>query len=327
MNPFFKTTGTLLAGLGGVAAILMVVGYAIVNSFLSEVRLYGLVEFPLLFYKGAVIIYIGDIIRAYWENIEFIIVPIIILFLPFVPKPRASAAHLRRFFWSHGLFLSNISIFIVLIVALMIQNNPTATVSGPWTSDYLKIFFYFVIVPLPLAIFCYLARVHNIIIVQGVVDMRRGIQFIFFLLLIVVIPLCYGTSFFDLDLYRVTSVNVSKDAEFHIQDGPLSKPVYLMGHTSGREVFFDTTHSPIRRVVVEKKHIKSITLYDDRSHKNTLRKLFKQYDKALLTPRAAEDAASAISDASDLLMEDATPASIPAEFNVFSSETSGKTEK
>lgn len=274
---FLRLVASALAGVGGVAALLMVVGFVIVKSFLGRVRLYGLVEFPVQFYKEAVISYVGDIITSYSMYPYLIPLPLLIVLLPFAPIPKKTDGAIMRLFWNNCQFLAAVFISVVVIIALQMQEIMSHLDGGTALARGVEVLFYFVIVPLPVALFCYLPRIYKAIVAQGRLDTKQGIFIFYFLLLIVMIPIAYGTSFFDISLYQVTDVKLDNSyGASSITPKSGSRPLYLMGHTSGRDIFFDATNMPVRRILIEKELVKEISLYEDTGKQMTLKSLFRR---------------------------------------------------
>jgi hypothetical protein len=96
-----------------------------------------------------------------------------------------------------------------------------------------------------------------------------------FILLFLSIPVGYGSYLYDITVFTVSVPECSsKDTAFSMLDSKRYRLLYLMGHTSEREIFFDATAPPISVILVDKKLINSIRVDFSRVQTQTLRALY-----------------------------------------------------
>jgi hypothetical protein len=106
---------------------------------------------------------------------------------------------------------------------------------------------------------------------------KFGILFIFFVLLCVSIPIGYGTSIYDIPLYRVRGIESRESLKvFEMSTTSEFNVFYLMGHTSGREIFFDATTFPASPIIIDRELIKTVKVSDDHNKPMTLRGLMEE---------------------------------------------------
>ena len=68
---FIGLIAVVVGALGGFTALFVGFGYITIASFLSSLKLYGLVEFPIQFYREAPIGFIRGTLEAYSNNLAF----------------------------------------------------------------------------------------------------------------------------------------------------------------------------------------------------------------------------------------------------------------
>jgi hypothetical protein len=95
-----------------------------------------------------------------------------------------------------------------------------------------------------------------------------GAFLLLFLILMVCIPLTYGRYVFDFPVHFLSGFEYDKayDSEMmrefrkSINEGGLRKVFYLMGHTSGKEVFFQAETPPAKLILFDSEAVKFIRI-------------------------------------------------------------------
>ena len=96
-----------------------------------------------------------------------------------------------------------------------------------------------------------------------------------FVFLFLSIPVGYGSYLYDVTVFTVSVPECnSENTAFGKSPSKRYRLLYLMGHTSEREVFFDATAPPITVILVDKKLINSIRVEFSKTQTQTLRALY-----------------------------------------------------
>jgi hypothetical protein len=168
--------------------------------------------------------------------------------------------YLMQFFRLQPVF--NIAIAIITIIVI-------SKLYGFENIDTCKQVFYIFIIPSYFSLIMYLSFHHKDFTMHR---SRRRFLFVIlfglFLLESILIPISYGANVFDLPLCRVIRITFKASANpvkaFQETTDPTQIGVYyLLGHTSGREVFFVSYYSQSRveMVTIDAASIESIQLY------------------------------------------------------------------
>lgn len=259
---FFKLIGVVIGALGGLATLFVAFGYITLQIYLSHMKLYGLASFPLQFFKEATITCLWDTLDFYTRNVYFIAFPIVIISLPLI---------FRNFIKSHK--LKEVCGILVLIVVSAVTFF-TFALGILKRENVQEILFFAVSLPVLLSLFLYLMLNFESLDYKRPLRNYYGIFLILFLLLFLVIPIGYGSHFFDIPVFTASVPDCSSQLSAFEETAQKYKLLYLMGHTSDREIFFDATTPPITIIVVDKKLIKSIKVNYSQSMTNSLRDLF-----------------------------------------------------
>lgn len=284
-QPFVKLLVSVIGALGGFTAAFVVLGYVIVQSFISTVRLYGLVDFPIQFYKEAAISFMKDIMDFYTLRPYLIASTLFIVFVPLLTlnlsnsrKPKKGL--FQKYFPVARKYLSVIYIFsvIVLTLKLGIIQQGLWGFSGITARQVKDIVLYSFSVPTLFSILIYLAYNFSDFKPHKLVKTNYGLSLLFLLLLFMAVPIGYGSTLYDIPLHRVKAIECKEDPAA-LKKAPTEefKIFYLLGHTSSRELFFDASTNPAGPILVDKALIKTIALIDD-PKPMTLRRLFEKAD-------------------------------------------------
>jgi hypothetical protein len=265
VKAFFKVFAGVVGTLGGFAALFIAFGYITVQSFLSNMKLYGLAYFPVQFYKEATVTFLRDVFSFYSGKPHFAPVAISICLLPFL------FLIMKRFKLT---FLRNIlAVFSIVFAATVVFI--TFTLGILRTASLERTVFNAVSLPALLALFLYLAGdFHSFDSKEPFKNLYSPFVLIF-IFLFLSIPVGYGSYLYDITVFTVSVPECSsKDTAFNMFDSKRYRLLYLMGHTSEREIFFDATAPPISVILVDKKLINSIRVDFSKVQTQTLRALY-----------------------------------------------------
>ena len=97
---------------------------------------------------------------------------------------------------------------------------------------------------------------------------------IIFIVFFLSIPIGYGSFLYDIAVFTASVPDCSSEhTAFGVASMENFKSLYLMGHTSDREVFFDVTSPPITIILIDKKLINSIRIRYNIDQTNSIRRL------------------------------------------------------
>ena len=316
-GPFLKFIKTLVGSLGGVVALLVAFGYITLQNYLSFTKLYGLTAFPQQFYKEASISLLRDFVVFYFEHLPAVLIPagiflaVYLIKRRFTPKKKTSGesdktdvSKKRPIPWK-GI----IGILGLVLVAAVVLLPFAAVRSGHL--NWVGMIFNTITLPVLVILFLFLA-IEPPSLKQR--DLLRSLHFWFvtgFILLFISIPFVYGFYLFDVRVFTasvpycttagtpfgiegIRQQPEGKTPEVPGNDG--FKLLYLVGHTSEREIFFDATKSPVSIILVDRKLINSIEVEYDQAQYQTIRTLFgsRSVDLIDLVDRSVEDAGQVI---------------------------------
>jgi hypothetical protein len=276
---FLKLVATVVGALGGFTAIFAVLGYVIVLSFISDIQLYGLADFPLEFYKEASISLLRDTVEFYSSRPYMVPVAILIVFVPLLRMSTRSKSLFLQKLRASKIYLAVICIFVVVVLTLKLGTIRPGLwgMSGIAAKSFRDVLLYGFSFPILAAIFIYLVYNFDSFSPQVLIRTSYGLFLCFFLILFIAIPIGYGSSIYDMKIYRVKSIeysgainvtSTSPSGEF--------KVFYLMGHTSGREILFDASTMPANPIIIDKALIKAIKISADGGNPMTMRSLLER---------------------------------------------------
>ena len=268
---FIGMLAIVVGALGGFTAMFIGFGYITIASCLSSLKIYGLVEFPVQFYREAPISFIRSILEVYSENFFFsnsyswilLIIAIGILIFLLIPDIRLK--------WLNELvsWIYLAGVFTVIVLTLLLERLKKYI---DLNAEKDEMIFYFIILPVLASLFFYLSRNFQKFGYPKPFFGKYGVFLIFFIILFISIPIIYGSYFFDLDLYQVTHIECSETPKELEQDE--FELFYIMGHTADREIFAKIKTEPPYLVIVEKELLSSISVRYEAPPTMSLRKLF-----------------------------------------------------
>lgn len=264
---FIKLVLSIVGALGGVAAIFAFFGYLIVLSFLSHLKLYGLADFPGQFYNEALITFLTEMLESYGSKIFMLLWVIPIAFGPLFyikrAKERLKGKRLGKGLnWFGVIFVST-----VILLTLTLGVHP---------DDNLKrILLFSVSFPVFLALFINLSFNFSSFNYKKPFENYYGFFLSCFIFLSVLIPMGYGAFIYDINVY---TIDIPECEESVTAFNALSTQnlLYMMGHTSGREIFFDVTSYPRRVILVDRALVKSVAVnyFQDAKKLREVKELF-----------------------------------------------------
>ena len=254
----FKVVGAIAGSLSGAAVFFVVIGYTIVLSFIQEMNLYGLANFPREFFMEADLRFISNASAFFGDHLILGPCAFLISF---------SLSLLSLIYSQRKMMFKWVSLALTVVVVLITFKL------GIFSEDRQRLILYSASTPIFIALIIYL-----------VVNISRltshYLSFaILFLLLVLSIPISYGRYIYDLDVYSVGDFEYQskyendsiKKMRDNIAKGG-GEVYYLMGHTAGKEIFFIPTSNPKKMVIIDREAINFIGIVRDPSGKTqTLR--------------------------------------------------------
>ncbi len=284
---FLKLVAAVAGALGGFTALFAVLGYIIVLSFISDIQLYGLADFPLQFYKEASISLLRDTVGFYSSRPYMVPVSIGLVFLPLLQK---KTKHISIFPKS-WVYPAVISLFLVLLCTLKLGSIRSGLfgMSGHAAKNFQDIVLYGFALPILAAVFLHLVYTFRGFSSRMITRTSYGLFLTFFLLLLIAIPIGYGSSIYDMKIYRVIGIEYSSaiNATSASPSGEF-KLFYLMGHTSEREILFDASTVPANPLIIDKGVITAIKISTDIENPMTMRSLLKEAGSVTPSPSGKE---------------------------------------
>ena len=250
-----------VATFGGFAALIVAFGYIALQCYLSRMKLYGLASFPLQFFKEATVMFLRNTLDFYSQRPLLIILPVLIGGLPIIFKKTKILKKHRKISCIMCLIIVPIIVFLTFTLGIFKQECVR------------EIFFFALSVPVLISLFLYLALNFDKFDLKRPSSNAYCLFLILFLLLFLVLPIGYGSNFFDIPGFVASAPECSPPLKAFGEMGGTYRLLYLMGHTSDREIFFDVTLSPAKIILVDKKLIKSITVNYDLVQVNGLKVL------------------------------------------------------
>lgn len=254
----FKVIGAIAGSLSGAAVFFVVIGYTIVLSFIQEMSLYGLANFPREFFMEADLRFISDISGFFGDHL--ILGPCAFLI--------SFSASLLSLIYSQGKrvfkWVSLVSTIAVVLITFKL---------AIFSEDGQRFILYAVSTPILIALIAYLAMNINQFARPGELVKSSYISFgILFFLLVLSIPVSYGRHIYDLDVFSISAFEYQnkyendsiKKMRDNITKGR-GEVYYLMGHTAGKEIFFIPTSNPKRMVIIYREAINFIGIIRDPS--------------------------------------------------------------
>lgn len=254
----FKVIGAIAGSLSGAAVFFVVIGYTIVLSFIQEMNLYGLANFPREFFMEADLRFISDISGFFGDHL--ILGPCAFLI--------SFSVSLLSLIYSQGKrvfkWVSLVSTIAVVLITFKL---------AIFSEDGQRFILYAVSTPILIALIVYLAMNINQFARPGELVKSSYLSFvILFLLLVLSIPVSYGRHIYDLDVFSISAFEYQnkyendsiKKMRDNITKGR-GEVYYLMGHTAGKEIFFIPTSSPKRMVIIDREAINFIGIIRDPS--------------------------------------------------------------
>lgn len=290
---FISLIGIGAGALGGFTGLVLGFGYITITCFLTSVKLYGLAEFPLQFYREASVRFLSETIGFYSSHWYMILLVIGILLIPIVHivKKRRKENKGSTRYDSLIRYLRILCQIILLLVILLTWSLHKIKINTGSTIKFNALMFFAISIPVLVALFLYLLFNYK----YKEFDYKRphrtpyGIFFLSFILLFISIPVGYGSSIYDIYLYEVDVPECDEVDVFREPSAEGIDLLYLMGHTSGREIFSYVTDIPPRLILVNKESIKSISVKYKPNPEMSIRKLFSRLPISELKPKETKE--------------------------------------
>jgi hypothetical protein len=247
----FKTLGAVAGSLTSLGVLFVVIGYTIVLSFIQEMKLYGLADFPREFFMEADLKFFSE---------HFILGPSIsifflFLFLLIVIYNQRN----RNLKW----VLLGLTITLILITSKLAK----------FPENIQKFILYSVSIPLFVALIVYLVlNVRQLARLGGLRENSYLFFIILFLLLVLSIPISYGRNIYDLNVYSINAFEYDskyendsmKEMRDNIAKGG-GELYYIMGHTAGKQIFFIASSTPKEMIIIDREAVKFLGIIRNES--------------------------------------------------------------
>ena len=155
---FISLIGIGAGALGGFTGLVLGFGYITITCFLTSVKLYGLVEFPLQFYREASIRLLSETIGFYSSHWYMILLVIGILLIPIVHivKKRRKENKGSTRYDSLIRYLRILCQIILLLVILLTWSLHKIKINIGSTIKFNALMFFAISIPVLVALFLYL---------------------------------------------------------------------------------------------------------------------------------------------------------------------------
>ncbi len=280
LKEFLSLVVKLISTIAGFAALFAVLGYAIILSFMSKMKLYGITSFPQEFFKEASIKFMGDMFETFGRH-PFCTLTILAF--------TSSSTYLCLRYKRHvdekiarselALFMVSTVVVLVILATLRLERLPERLY---FITEIRSLMLFLVSFPMLCGLFIYLAFRFRIF-------MAAPFKFYYlmsalFLSLFIAIPIGYGDNIFDIDIYPVAGIDYNdspniealRKMQHDIDAQGQGSLFFLMGHTTDREVFFDNQDltPPAKMVLVDRNLIKFLRI--SRTRIDTLRGILRE---------------------------------------------------
>jgi len=295
LKAFMKFLAGAFGALGGIAALFVAFGYITLQSYLSNMKLYGLVSFPLQFYKEASISLLRDLTVFYLDHPASVLIPVGILAAVLLVRAGTGLSSEKLFTGEKLLSLKERSVNLgrtagmagLLMIFIVTILPFVAAIRGRLELE--SVIFNALSVPVLIILALFLAVDFSKL---DPLQPLKNFYFwyvIAFAVLFMSIPVVYGFYLYDIPVFTASVPYCSTElTHFGTADGQNSsqeenklkpklreyKLLYLMGHTTEREVFFDATRTPTTIIIVDKKLVNSIKIDYSKTQTQRLRTLF-----------------------------------------------------
>jgi len=290
-----KLAGAITGAAAGIIAFFSLTGFIITLSFVTELGLYGIPKFPEEFFKEAGVLFFRDFVvvlgESKWHFPFFVLLFIILLWLATTTRKIITRSRETRISlgpkWKR--VLSNVGerllIVIFLVMMLAITYAALRLKQLFLENEWRKSFIYLAAVPTAIALGLYL--IIHIGAIARPSEWRKnayGAFLLLFFVLMIFIPFGYGRYIYDFPVYFVTSFEYyDKYNSESLQTfrnaviiGGARSVYYLMGHTSGKEVFFQSEKPPAELILLDAEAVKFLRISKEvQSQPMTLRSILK----------------------------------------------------
>lgn len=288
IKEFLSVAVKIASTLVGLATLFVLLGFTISMSFISNIRLYGLTNFPQEFYKEAAVKFHADMIEVYAQHMIFASVVFLIMFVSVILLNKVS----KRWLTSYGLVLAMIAMIAMIATFFATLKLNLLPESFLGIEGFEKAFIFIVAVPLAGLTFVYLSLNFK----DFVKCPFRMYYFMMasFLALFIAVPISYGGHIFDMDVFPITNFDQAAGStkldelsslKSDIVNQGQSSTYFLMGHCTDREIIFEAKPSKaLGMILVDKSLIKFLAVSRDKI--SSLRAITKKRDAAFPIPSA-----------------------------------------
>ena len=289
---FIGLIAIIAGALGGFTALFLGFGYITITCFLSNVKLYGLAEFPVQFYREASVRLLTETVGFYskkdfyFNHWYMIPLTVFIILIPIIHRRRKKLkggkedVHYNFLIKCFKLICLGF-IFIVLFLTIYLEKMKMNTNSTIGSNE---IIFFAISLPVLISLFLHLFFNYKDFDFRKPFKTIYGFFFLSFILIFISIPIGYGTSIYDISLYEIEPPECDGTDVFRKATTEGFDLLFLMGHTRGREIFSYATDIPPRLILVDRNSIKSIEVKYEHKPKMSIRKLFSGLPRVEIEP-------------------------------------------
>ncbi len=279
LGEWLKLAAAITGATAGIIAFFSLTGFVITLSFVNELGLYGIPKFPEEFFKEAGVQFFRDFVvvlgESTWHFPIFIFFLIALLWLAtatgkIITRSKEIEVSVdskrRKTFWRA---IEKMPIFLLLFMMLAITYVALRLKQLFADIEWRERYIYLAAVPTAIALGLYL--VIHITEITRPSEWKKnayGAFLVLFIVLMIYIPFGYGRCIYDFPVYFVNSFEYYEkyDSESMkkfrnaVNEGGARSIYYLMGHTSGKEVFFQSEKPPAELVLLDSEAVKFLRI-------------------------------------------------------------------
>ena len=286
----------------------MLLGFTIILSFINNIKLYGLTNFPQEFYKEAAMKFHADLIETYGRHVYcaialFVLVGAVSLW-SYLYKEKV----LRVAYTPYGITFILFVVLLTFFATLRIDFLPASLGK---IGEFRKVFLFMVSVPLSSLILLFLG-------LKFKEFAKRPFRVYYFMVasfiaIFISIPISYGDYLFDMYVFPITGFDHADTTKIEslsslksdIGNQGKSTLFFLLGHSTDREILFDVKPSdpPAKMILVDKNLIKFIKI--SRDNIMSLRDIMKEKNANIPVPATGVSVEPLPREIQDLIQKEA----------------------
>jgi len=276
---FFSVIAKIAGTLVSLAALFVLLGYIIVLSFINDKELYGLASFTQEFYKDAAITFMEDIFLTYGEHplwLGFMVFLIVTIALGLKSFFDSEKARTLKYLAIATRILVSIFVIVVIILTLRLHDLPKTFmfINKSKVYEFDRVFLFMVSMPILASLFLYLALKFGEFL-KNPKDYKYYFVTMLFLGMFVAIPVTYGNTIFDIDVFHVIGFDSSDNTLESLNklkkeiDTQQSTVFFIMGHATDKVIFlnYENQTSLPKIILLDKSLIKFLKVVQYKFHR------------------------------------------------------------